>query len=147
MHTAAASPHRTFALKQRVYYQHTDAGGVVYHARYLDFMEAARTELLESAGVQLAELAGEEPVFFIVYALSVDYHRPARLHDELVVSATVERLGRARVIFEQRVMRGDERLVSARVSVACVDARTYTPVPVPEAVRLAFESEDSPSRA
>jgi acyl-CoA thioester hydrolase len=118
-----------------VYYHHTDAGGVVYHGTYLDFMEAARIELLRALGFDLAELAGRGGVLFIVYGLAVDYHRPARLNDRLTVTATLARVGGARLEFDQRVLRGDELLVAARVKAACVDPRTYKPVPVPEGLR------------
>ncbi len=125
----------TLSWPVRVYYHHTDAGGVVYHGTYLDFMEAARIELLHALGFDLVELAGRAGVLFIVYSLAVDYHKPARLNDQLTVSAALARVGGARLEFDQRVLRGDELLVSARVKAACVHPGTYKPVPVPAGLR------------
>jgi acyl-CoA thioester hydrolase len=135
---AAAAPGwdgRTLRWPVRVYYHHTDAGGVVYHGTYLDFMEAARIELLAALGLDLAELAAKESVLFIVYRLEVDYHRPARLNEQLVVTAAIARLGGVRLDFEQRVLRGDEVLVAAKVRAACVHRETYKPVPLPAHLR------------
>jgi tol-pal system-associated acyl-CoA thioesterase len=126
---------KTLSWPVRVYYHHTDAGGVVYHGTYLDFMEAARIELLHALGFDLAELADNAGALFIVHGLAVDYHRPARLNDRLVVTATIARVGGVRLEFDQRVQRRDELLVSARVKAACVHPRTYKPVPLPAGLR------------
>lgn len=130
---------RTYAWPVRVYYHHTDAGGVVYHGTYLDFMEAARTELLHALGLDLAELVERHSVLFMVYGLSVDYHKPARLNELLRVTATIAHAGRVRVDFDQRVLRGDETLVSARVKAACVHPQTFRPVALPETLRERFQ--------
>ena len=126
---------RTVAWPVRVYYHHTDAGVVVYHGTYLDFMEAARIELLGALGLDLAELAVKERVLFIVYRLEASYHKPARLNEQLVVTATIARVGGVRLEFEQQVRRGEELLVEARVKAACVHPHTYKPVPLPERLR------------
>jgi acyl-CoA thioester hydrolase len=126
---------RTLAWPVRVYYHHTDAGGVVYHGTYLDFMEAARIELLAALGLDLAELAATEAVLFIVYGLEVAYHQPARLNERLTVTAAIARVGGVRLEFEQRVLRGGELLVAAKVKAACVHRETYKPVPLPERLR------------
>ncbi|MFO1362862.1 MAG: YbgC/FadM family acyl-CoA thioesterase [Burkholderiales bacterium] len=131
---------RTFAWPVRVYYHHTDAGGVVYHGTYLDFMEAARTELLHALGLDLAELVARHSVLFMVYGLSVDYHKPARLNDRLRATAAIAHAGRVRVDFDQRVLRGDETLVSARVKAACVHPQTLRPVALPDALRETFRT-------
>jgi acyl-CoA thioester hydrolase len=130
---------RTYAWPVRVYYHHTDAGGVVYHGTYLDFMEAARTELLHALGLDLAELVARHSVLFMVYGLSVEYHRPARLNERLRVTATIAHAGRVRIDFDQRVLRGDETLVSARVKAACVHPQTFRPVALPEILRERFQ--------
>ncbi len=83
----------------RVYYQDTDAGGVVYHAQYLSFMERARTELLNQAGIDLARFADRNRVLFMVHRISVTYHQPARLNELLSVSAEVVKMGRASLVF------------------------------------------------
>ncbi|MCC6610780.1 MAG: tol-pal system-associated acyl-CoA thioesterase [Burkholderiales bacterium] len=119
----------------RVYYHHTDAGGVVYHGTYLDFFEAARIELLRALGFDLAELAEKRAAIFIVYGMHVSYRKPARLNDALEVTAEVARLGRVRIEFAQRVLRGGEPIVSATVEAACVHPRTFRPVPLPEELR------------
>ena len=118
-----------------MYYQHTDAGGIVYHANYLSFMEAARTELLRSVGFDLAELASEQRVLFIVHRLNVAYLRPARLNDLLETTAEVERIGLARIIFRQRVWSNENLLVDGQSELACVDPATFRPVAVPETIK------------
>lgn len=125
----------TFHWKVRVYYHHTDAGGVVYHGTYLDFMEAARIELLHALGLNLAQLSSEDEVLFMVYRLAVDYHKPARLNDELTVTAAIVHVGGVRLEFDQRVLRGAELLVSAKVQAACVHARTLKPVALPQGLK------------
>ena len=126
---------RVYTWPQRVYYQHTDAGGVVYHGNYLDFMECARTELLQSLGFDLGELARREHVLFMVHTAQITYHKPARLNDMLSVTARVACVGRARLVFEQSVKRGEATLASAELTLACVDARTQKAIGVPDAIR------------
>lgn len=133
--------HRTFSLPQRVYYQHTDAAGMVYHANYLDFMECARSELLQSLGFDLGELARREHVLFVVHSARIAYHKPALLNDMLSVTAKVARVGRARLEFEHSVRRADQQLVSAELTLACVDARSHRPMGVPEAIRRKLEGQ------
>src|SRR5437762_11125886 len=110
-----------FRVPVRVYYQDTDAGGVVFHAQYLAFMERARTELLNELGLDLARLAEERRVLFLVYELKARYHAPARLNDMLSVSAEVVKIGRASLVFRHRVERNGELLVEADVTLALVD--------------------------
>jgi len=129
-----------FSIQQRVYYQHTDAGGVVYHATYLDFMEAARTELMLHRGCNLMDFANEDAVIFVVRGIRIDFSRPARLNDGLTVTAEVARVGLASLDFTQRVLRDAadgprEVLVSARIELGCVDAHTWKPARLPRSVR------------
>jgi acyl-CoA thioester hydrolase len=121
-----------------VYYQDTDAGGVVFHAQYLAFMERARTELLNDAGLDLARIAEEERVLFLVFKLAVTYHRPARLNELLSVSAEVAKIGGASLVFHQRVERGAELLVEADVTLALVDRERLTPTRIPLQIERAF---------
>jgi tol-pal system-associated acyl-CoA thioesterase len=123
----------------RVYYQDTDAGGVVFHAQYLAFMERARTELLNEAGVDLARFAEQQGVLFLVHELHVRYHQPARLNDMLSVSADVVELGRASLLFRQRVERDGLLLVEADVRVALVDRRRMKPTRIPEELEQALQ--------
>jgi tol-pal system-associated acyl-CoA thioesterase len=116
-----------FRVPLRVYYQDTDAGGVVFHAQYLAFMERARTELLNHAGVDLARIADVERVLFLVHELAVRYHQPARLNELLSVSAEVVKMGRASLLFRQRVERGAQLLVEADVTLALVDRDSMRP--------------------
>ncbi len=128
-----------FSWPVRVYYQHTDAGGVVFHANYLNFMECARTELLQSHGFDLGELARRDRVLFVVHRAEVVYHRPALLNDMLAVSADVAKVGGARLEFTQQVRRGDDLLAEGRLTLACVDADTLKPVGVPLEIRHKLE--------
>jgi len=114
-----------------VYYQDTDAGGVVFHAQYFAFMERARTELLNQAGVDVARLAEESGVQFMVASLAATYHRGARLNELLSVSAEVVKIGRASVVFRQRVERSGELLVEAEVTLAVVDKGRMKPARMP----------------
>ncbi|HLU76804.1 MAG TPA: tol-pal system-associated acyl-CoA thioesterase [Burkholderiales bacterium] len=132
---------RPFAWPVRVYFHDTDAGGIVFHGNYLHFMEAARTEFLQSLGYNVAELQrAEDGVLFVVYALELKYRKPARLHDSLQITVAVQHVGGARLIFEQRVVRDGETLVSAQVSIATVHPRTMKPVPVPERLRAQVQT-------
>ena len=123
----------------RVYYQDTDAGGVVFHAQYLAFMERARTELLDALGLDLAHLADARRVLFLVYDLKARYHAPARLNDRLSVSAEVVKMGRASLVFRHRVERGAELLVVAEVVLATVDRDRMKPARVPVELQQAFK--------
>ncbi len=129
-----------FSVPVRVYYQDTDAGGVVFHARYLDFMERARTELLNASGFDLARFADESRILFMVHDIAVRYHRPARLNDLLAATARAASLGPASVEFEQRVERGAELLVEGRVRLALVDRDRQRPVRIPAALRQILET-------
>lgn len=132
---AHGAPSARFAFPMRVYYQHTDAGGVVYHAAYLGFMEAARMEWLAARNIDVRELALNESAQLVVYSLSIQYHRPARVNDRLEVTAALVGLGRVRMTFDQRVLlRGDE-IVTADVHAVCVHTRTLKPLPVPASLR------------
>lgn len=124
-----------FSIPVRVYYQDTDAGGVVFHAQYLAFMERARTELLNAGGLDLARFADEHGVLFMVHRLAMRFHRPARLNDMLSVSAEVARIGAASLAFRQRVQRGGELLVEADVTLALVDRARGRPARMPEELK------------
>jgi acyl-CoA thioester hydrolase len=112
---------QNFSLPVRVYYEDTDAGGVVYYANYLCFLERARTELLRTLGFGQAHLAQESGIAFAVRSLSVEFLKPARLDDQLEISTGIESLGRAQAVFSQRIERGGETLLTATVRLACLD--------------------------
>ena len=122
-----------------MYYQDTDAGGVVFHAQYLAFMERARTELLNEAGIDVARVAEKYKLMFVVYEINVKYHMPARLNDLLSVGAEVVTMGRASFLFRQRVERGAELLVEADITLALVDRDTLKPTRMPEELRQVLQ--------
>jgi acyl-CoA thioester hydrolase len=124
----------------RVYYQDTDAGGVVFHAQYLAFMERARSELLNANGIDLARFVERHGVLFVVHEIHVKYHLPARLNDLLSVSAEVGKMGRASFVFRQTVERGAELLVEADVSLALVDRNRMKPARMPEELAKALSA-------
>jgi tol-pal system-associated acyl-CoA thioesterase len=126
-------------LPVRVYYQDTDAGGVVYHAQYLAFMERARSELINALGLDLAQLGESRRLLFLVYELRARYHAPARLNDLLSVSAEVVKMGRASLVFRHRVERGAELLVEADVTLALVDRDRMRPARLPQELEQAFK--------
>ncbi|MDX5377707.1 MAG: tol-pal system-associated acyl-CoA thioesterase [Halomonas sp.] len=117
----------------RVYIEDTDAGGIVYYVNYLKFMERARSEWLRHHGLTQRELL-EAGIQLVVHRLECRYAKPARLDDELSVTAAVESNGRCRLSFAQSVMRGGEPLCEARVDIACVDAVRLKPIPWPPAL-------------
>jgi len=126
-----------FRLPIRVYIEDTDAGGIVYYVNYLKYMERARTEFMRALGFDKAGMM-DELTMFVVHGLTVDYHKPATLDDELTATAVVETFKRASMMFEQRIFRGNELLCSARVSVACVHPDTRKPRAIPAEVREAL---------
>ncbi|HEV8261082.1 MAG TPA: tol-pal system-associated acyl-CoA thioesterase [Burkholderiales bacterium] len=130
-----------FAIPLRVYYQDTDAAGVVFHSTYLDFMERARVEWLRNQGFEPQELARRFRLVFIVRHLDVAYMKPAMLDDLVIVTATVQKLGRAQVTLVQEVVRGKEALVRAWVNLACVATGSLKPMAVPNEVRASFADE------
>lgn len=105
-------------LPVRVYYEDTDAGGVVYHANYLRFMERGRSTMMSACGVDQVAARDEGVGHYVVTEVAIRYLRPARLHDELVVVSRLTELGRASSVIQQRVMRGAEVLTEATVRAA-----------------------------
>ncbi|TXT22628.1 MAG: acyl-CoA thioester hydrolase [Gallionellaceae bacterium] len=127
---------RIFSLPVRVYFQDTDAGGVVYHASYVNFMERARTEWLrERCGYSNAGLMKEFGAVFVVRSLKLEYFKPALLDDLLNVTSQVKETGRSRVLLKQDVLRGEEKLVEAEIQLVCVAVDSFKPVSVPEVLR------------
>lgn len=122
-----------FRWASRVYWEDTDGGGIVYYGNYLRFLERARTEWLRSLGFSQLKLAEEPGVLFAVVSLNIEYRRPAKLDDELIITCEPAIDGSASVRFAQRIYRGaDELLVEASVRVACIDARTLRPKRLPD---------------
>jgi acyl-CoA thioester hydrolase len=136
-----------FELPVRVYFQDTDAGGVVFHATYLDFLERARTEWLRAKGFDQTELARRFKLVFMVRQLEVAYVKPALLDDLVIVTADVEKFGRAQLTFAQEIRREGEVLLRALVNVACVTTADYRPVPIPAALRASLGDDSGADRA
>lgn len=120
-----------FTWTVRVYYEDTDAGGIVFYANYLKFFERARTEWLRAAGVDQQALIEREGAAFVVKNATIDYHTPARLDDEITLTLAIEKLGRASIAFVQKAYRGELLLVEASVKVGCVDIATVRPRSLP----------------
>ncbi|MEN8129759.1 MAG: tol-pal system-associated acyl-CoA thioesterase [Pseudomonadota bacterium] len=136
---------RDFILPVRVYYEDTDAGGVVYYANYLRFMERARTEWLRTLGYEQDVLIREQGLLFAVRSVAVEYKKPARFNDLLQVAVNGIKLGRVTLTFEQRIARlGDreeqEIITTGSVRVASLDAMTFRPKPIPQQLRQDLES-------
>jgi acyl-CoA thioester hydrolase len=126
-----------FTWQARVYWEDTDAGGIVYYANYLKFLERARSEWLRSRGLSQSALALDPGILFSVVAVEAQYQRPARLDDVLSISCEPARDGGATVAFAQRIWRESsnrEQLLQARVRVACLDARSLKPRRLPEVI-------------
>lgn len=132
-----------FSLPATVYWEDTDAGGVVYHARYVAFLERARSEWMRSLGHGQQALAHGLDLVFAVRDMQLDFHRPARLDDALEVTVALARVRRASAEFAQEVRRGDEVLVAARVRVAALDAGGFRPRAIPDEMYGLFKSLES----
>lgn len=124
----------------RVYWEDTDAGGVVFYANYLKFMERARTEWLRTCGVEQELLRQQDGVQFVVAEVQVRYRAAARLDDLLTVTVSVVQQGAASMELAQQVWRGETLLAEGSVRVGCVDALTLAPRRLPAAVRQALTS-------
>ncbi|BBU62250.1 tol-pal system-associated acyl-CoA thioesterase [Methylosinus sp. C49] len=138
-----AEPH---TLAVRVYYEDTDFSGLVYHASYLRFMERGRTELLRDLGLGQRELLeAQGGLFFVVRAMTIDFRKPAQMDDLLTVATTVREVSGASFDLDQRVMRGEETLVSAQVRIAAVE--NGRPRRLPAEVREKFAAVAMPRGA
>jgi acyl-CoA thioester hydrolase len=122
----------SFTWPVRIYWEDTDAGGVVYHASYLRFLERARTEWLRSLGVQQSRVQEESGLAFLVREMQLDFLKAALLDDELLVTVEVKERRAASILFAQSISRADgTELLRAVVRVACVDTRRMRPAPIP----------------
>jgi acyl-CoA thioester hydrolase len=122
----------------RVYYEDTDAGGIVFYANYLKFFERARTEWLRACGIDQNQLADETGAIFIVRSTAVDYRAPARLDDVVKVVSRIERLGRASVDFAQEAWRDGTLLATGSIRVGCVERTALRPAAIPPQVLAAL---------
>lgn len=133
-----------FSWSLRVYYEDTDAGGVVYYANYLKFMERARTEWLRAMGFEQDELIARDDVIFVVRHIEVDYLQPARFNDALDVSLVVVETGRASLILAQEITKQNQQgvLCKGQVKIASLRASSFKPCAIPPVVRDKLRTED-----
>ncbi len=129
-----------FECTYRIYWEDTDAGGVVYYANYLKFMERARTEWLRALGVDQLQLRSERQLQFAVVSVSVDFLRPAILNDEVLVTAELDALSGATILFKQAIWRGEVKLIDATARVACLDSGTLKPRAIPKDLFLEWRN-------
>jgi len=128
-----------FSWPTRIYWEDTDAGGVVYHARYVAFMERARTEWMRALGYGQERTRAEHGLVFAVRSMTMEFLKPARLDDALEVTATLVQCKRASMVFDQAVCRGDETLLTAQVKIAALDAATFKPRGMDDALHAALK--------
>lgn len=140
MTAPARQAREPFCWPIRVYYEDTDAAGVVYYANYLKFLERARTEWIASMGLSVSSIESEHNAIFVVNRVEIDYRRPARLGDALMASVAVVGCGKSRLIVAQDVTRSGETLVSAKVALACINPHTWRVVRIPESVLAPMEN-------
>ena len=120
-----------FNWRIRVYYEDTDAGGVVFYANYLKFFERARTEMLRHLGFEQDQLIEIQNLIFVVRSVKVDYLKPARFNDLIEVNSAVTEKKKTSLIFKQSILREDLLLCDAEIRIACLDAQTMKPKPIP----------------
>lgn len=143
MKTTFVPSDRTFVWPVRVYYEDTDAGGLVYHSRYLHFLERARTEWLRSIGFEQDVLATEEKILFAVRRMEIDFVYPARFNNQLLVHSQILALRRVSITFNQNIqLVTDATLVlQALVQIACIDTVHNRPAPIPQPLMQVFRNE------
>jgi acyl-CoA thioester hydrolase len=123
-----------FSMPIRVYHQDTDAGGVVHHTNYLKFMERVRSEWLREIGFGQNELAARMGIVFAVHTAKMDFVKPARLDDQLQATLNMVRRGSASLTFDQEIRLDAELLCRGEIKVACLDAKNFTPVVIPDSI-------------
>ena len=147
---STSAPAPGYDCSARVYYEDTDAGGVVYYANYLKYFERARTEWLRSLGVSQQAMSEQEGLMFIVRSTAMDYHAPARLDDLLTIHSRLLRIGRVIIEFEQQAWRGNvtsgELLVTGQIKVGCVDRQSLRPAAYPAALHAQLERFSPPTK-
>ncbi|MGV3582170.1 MAG: tol-pal system-associated acyl-CoA thioesterase [Methylophilus sp.] len=129
-----------FEFPIRVYYEDTDAGGVVYHSQYLNFMERARTEWLRHLGFEQTFLRESLNILFVVHSMQIQFKKPAKFNDMLQVSSQLVNLRLGSFECQQKISREEEILIEAQVKIACVDALTFKPTGIPTQIKLSMES-------
>jgi acyl-CoA thioester hydrolase len=136
-----------FTIPVRIYYEDTDAGGVVYYANYLKFLERCRTEWLREIGHEQADLLRDPGIAFVVRSVALEYLKPARLDDLLTVSLEVEKITRSQIFFRQHILRGNalaadgwDELINAKIQIVCVNAAQMKITSIPAPMRTQLEA-------
>jgi len=131
-----------FSWPVRVYFEDTDAGGIVYHARYLHFLERARTEWLRKLGFNQSELK-QQGVVFVVRDMQIKWMLPALLDEALQVNVKIQKVKKASFLMEQQIQMNGQQKLKASVTIACLNSRTMKPLAIPENIIAAINIEDS----
>ena len=136
-----------FTIPVRIYYEDTDAGGVVYYANYLKFFERCRTEWLRDIGHEQADLLRDPGIAFVVRSVNVDYLKPARLDDQLMIGLEVEKITRAQIFFRQHIRRANpandgewDELVTGTIQIVCVNSALMKTTSIPPLLRTKLEA-------
>ena len=129
-----------FSWPVRVYWEDTDAGGVVYHARYLAFLERARSEWMRARGFDQETMRGRDDLVFVVRAMQIDFRAPARLDDQLQVSVSLLECRGASFSMAQQICCGETLLIEASVRIAALQASSFRPRPIPDSLRSELKS-------
>ena len=125
----------------RVYYEDTDAGGVVYHAQYLNFMERARTEMLRHLGFEQSDLLQQHNCIFVVHSIRIQFKKSAKLDDLLNIACTLSKAGHGSMEFLQTILLNQQTLVTALVKLACVNALTFKLISVPLPIKQIMQKQ------
>jgi acyl-CoA thioester hydrolase len=128
----------TFNWPVRVYYEDTDAGGVVYHSNYLNFMERARTEWLRALGFEQPHVKADMGVIIVVHSMQLEFKSPAYFNDLLDIHCKLTKVGRGSIEMEQQTMRENTLLIKAQVKLAFVNADTFKPLGIPAEIKAAM---------
>ena len=131
-----------FIWSVRVYYEDTDAAGLVYHTNYLKYMERARSEYLREQGYTHQQLADQDNLLFVVSNINVHFKKPARFDDLLKIVTGINEINAASFNFQQKVIRGNETLCYAEVEIVCLNKDTYQPKRIPSKIRLQFNHDN-----
>jgi acyl-CoA thioester hydrolase len=130
---------KEFALPIRIYYEDTDAGGIVYHANYLKFMERARMEWLRKLGFELTDLMQQYNLVIVVRRIAIDYLRPALFNEALDITVQLHKLGKASMTLQQQVVRQGDILCMAQVKLAAINVINMRPQPYPTTLFSALQ--------
>ncbi len=146
MATAIKANLYQFEWPVRVYYEDTDAGGVVYHSTYLNFMERARTEWLRHLGFEQNYLKDVLNVIFVVHSMQIAFRKPAKFNDMLIITSEISKIGHGSFEFLQKISVNQQILIEAQVKIACVQAVNFKPTAIPEKIKLAMKKYDKVER-